>query len=815
MNIKIPKSMNYLNKLHYSKMVKSASSKLFFSLFFSFLLFSFGAHAQGESATLTLQQNYLSKICASNAQTKFTLTASFGFDVNDQVTINFRSGNTLVHLGTYISTGGTSNLNMDITITENSIILHDNNGKIIEDQVTNSTFFRTVNSFNIEGYFAYSGGVPDTYKYVTKIFNFELGQAPVFNINSKTGNRVTLLDGCDPTVNLKVTSTSCAVDAFRLSIQEVNPFKTTSNGSFIAVGNEVLRPLDNTERAAIISGTGLDLANNDFTDGTNSITITPGHTYKVKLIYTGLNQWKETAKYLQYKAGSVDLMIADYIEDDGFEPSGDPWGGKDIYRSPSVLNKLFDANNNALNVGAYDAPHFVNVTGNTNRMTVKIKNNGCVASDPNNNNLYSLRLFWTRSRTNELWSRHWMYDLTNNGGDNPSFVRVPWGSEITITDPADYSSASDPYDIPSIAAGATYNWAPVDGVQWFPPTPDNFDNASGQMSNGRPVICLLARINENNSANDPINNPNLYNEVEPSVKIDPYVKNNNNIATRNSLLYNQPDFFVAADNGFNFGIATIVVDPGFAINPDEPNEPATPVTRNRNICIEVVRYYNEEQQLIGYPGNFNEFGEVRLVVSNGIWDSWQNGGNQSDGIQVVENEGDGILRLTAAEGGCINNIEMDAEWTNEQAGLQFNFLTSALPSTPTQLSYRIFVTPNDSIADSGYVSSNAVIDVEIPDNDIVSEAFVSKVANITQEQMGVSIYPSPANNNIKIRTSKSNVKLNNIVISNVLGQVIYSYNTPVENSQHEIDTKDWSNGVYFITISNNNQTSTSRILIQH
>ena len=468
-------------------------------------------------------------------------------------------------------------------------------------------------------------------------------------------------------------------------------------------------------------------------------------------------------------------------------------------------------------MGAYDAIQFVNVTGNTNRMTVKIKNNGCEASDPNNNKLYSLRLFWTRSRTNELWSRHWMYDLTNNGGlrSGSTGLFVPWGAEITITDPTDYSSTSDPYYIPSIAAGATYNWAPVNGVQWFPPLPEDFDYNSGQISNDRPVICLLARINENNSANDPINNPNLYNEVEPSVKIDPYVKNNNNIATRNSLLYNQPDFFVAADNGFNFGIATIVVDPGFAVNPDEPNEPATPVTRNRNICIEVVRYYNEEQQLIGYPGNFNEFGEVRLVVSNGIWDSWQNGGNQTNGIQVVENEGDGILRLTAAEGGCINNIEMDAEWTNEQAGLQFNFLTSALPSTPTQLSYRIFVTPNDSVADSGYVSSNAVIDVEIPDNDIVSEAFVSKVANITQEQMGVSIYTSPANNNIKISTSKNNVVLNSIMVSNVLGQLIYSYNTNSQITQHDIDTKNWNNGVYFITISNNNQTITSRILIQH
>ena len=381
--------MNYLNKLHYSKMVKSAAKKL--TVLFLFLISSVLANAQTSNATLAFKSNYSNNICASDAESKFTFTASFGFSNLDQINIIFKSGGTSISIGNYTSIGA-SNLNMDVTITANSIILHDNNG-FMQDQTTSSTIFRAVNGFNLEGAFNSSA----TYK--TNTITFNLGQAPVFNINSKTGNRVTLLNGCDPTVNLKVTSTSCAVDAFKLSIQEFNPFKTTSNGAFIAIGNEVLRLLDNTERAAIISGTGLNLANNDFTDGTNSITITPGHTYKVKLIYTGLNQWKETAKYLQYKAGSVDLMIADYIEDDGFEPSGDPWGGKDIYRSPSVLNKLFDANNNALNVGAYDAPHFVNVTGNTNRMTVKIKNNGCVASDPNNNNLYSLRLFWTRSRT--------------------------------------------------------------------------------------------------------------------------------------------------------------------------------------------------------------------------------------------------------------------------------------------------------------------------------------------------------------------------------------------------------------------------------
>lgn len=70
-------------------------------------------------------------------------------------------------------------------------------------------------------------------------------------------------------------------------------------------------------------------------------------------------------------------------------------------------------------------------------------------------------------------------------------------------------------------------------------------------------------------------------------------------------------------------------------------------------------------------------------------------------------------------------------------------------------------------------------------------------------------------NNLNLKSLNSNIVLNRIVVSNVLGQLIYSYNTNSQITQHDIDTKNWNNGVYFITISNNNQTSTSRILIQH
>ncbi len=70
-------------------------------------------------------------------------------------------------------------------------------------------------------------------------------------------------------------------------------------------------------------------------------------------------------------------------------------------------------------------------------------------------------------------------------------------------------------------------------------------------------------------------------------------------------------------------------------------------------------------------------------------------------------------------------------------------------------------------------------------------------------------------NELHCYKTQINVTFKNVMVSNVLGQLIYSYNTTSQINQHDIDTKDWNNGIYFITIISNNQSSTSRILIQH
>jgi hypothetical protein len=320
----------------------------------------------------------------------------------------------------------------------------------------------------------------------------------------------------------------------------------------------------------------------------------------------------------------------------------------------------------------------------------------------------------------------------------------------------------------------------------------------------------LARINETNSTNDPI----LFQPSPTATPIDQYVKYNNNIATRNSMLYNNISYINIKEDGneFNYGQVSIDVEPGLVLN----NEGAiVPVSRTRKICIDVVRNYDENNDLIGYSNNFSDFGEVRLLVTNGIWTSWLSGGSSSSGISTVTGEDStGIFKLTA-ESGCLNNVEMKHDWQNELAGLQFNFITPNLPTVATQLTYRISVVPTDSINDTNYVSTNAIIDVDIPNIENAPVSLLSGIKKITPKSLGISIYPSPADNIVSIKSDLIENDLNSIVVTDLLGRDVFSYFPENTFTNFDIDTKNWNNGVYFITVSSLNQSYTSKVIIQH
>lgn len=72
----------------------------------------------------------------------------------------------------------------------------------------------------------------------------------------------------------------------------------------------------------------------------------------------------------------------------------------------------------------------------------------------------------------------------------------------------------------------------------------------------------------------------------------------------------------------------------------------------------------------------------------------------------------------------------------------------------------------------------------------------------------IKVYPNPANNVVNIANL---VNVSKVEISNILGQVVYTNSTPAATIS--VNTSNLSNGVYFITISDNkNNTRTERFM---
>jgi hypothetical protein len=202
-----------------------------------------------------------------------------------------------------------------------------------------------------------------------------------------------------------------------------------------------------------------------------------------------------------------DLIISDGNPDNGIEPSlsANIWAG-DIWNCHNNNNCLVEENP---------------VSQSVDYMQVKVRNVGCIASQPAN-----LHMYWTRGATQEMWKESWFdpsVEPNNVVFDGTNYH--PNGGEITVTG----VSTPNPIIIPPILPGnsliLTKSWT-VPNKAWFP-------FISGTDQNPiNPMICFLGRIVS--PFYDPMNN-----ETFPT-PIGTNVVNNNNVATRNSFIINGP-----------------------------------------------------------------------------------------------------------------------------------------------------------------------------------------------------------------------------------------------------------------------------------
>jgi len=612
-------------------------------------------------------------------------------------------------------------------------------------------------------------------------FNPELSINGVSSVDKKN---VSILSGCGSTV--LTSNDPCQPQQVVLSIAEVNGFQ----GLTEVPGTEVFRALNASERASLY-GTGLTVTT--FVNGSDQITLSDNKHYRISLILNVHGWWVPTHRYLHIKPGTWDLYMQDNERDDGFEPQ-DKWD-HDIYASHDLWNKRSNTSNQG--TIEHEEPEYVSVPGNTNKIFGTIRNRGCAAS-PAGENLF---FYWTRARLDERWNQHWIYDLTQNSipSAQPPHNPVPGGSEITIigaTQTNPYNNFSIPFSLPSIPAGGDYQIPFVDGVDWFPPNPIDFNATNGQMSHAqqKPILCLLARLigsPPSSSAPDKI----IYQPTGITDPIHDYVKNNNNVVTRNSIVVDaDPTFRTSGPNNtWNYGFGTAVVNNGNS------------TTEIARICVDLLP--------TDVAGTFLDHGSIEVGTTTGLWSSWTGGGSLAQNMTEISST---LLNLTDGTHGCIENVTL-ASNMNEQIGLRFIYDGNRLPAVPRTFRYQLSMEYTD-----GTLGSGVVYEVNVP-TQAPGGGQPTKHGSPTglnqpedAQQVTWTVYPNPARDQVFISGLNQVPGSVTVTVTNLSGQEIWQQTlTNGEGYIHEaVNTAGWETGMYLIQVVSHEGTSTHKAHIQ-
>lgn len=635
------------------------------------------------------------------------------------------------------------------------------------------------------------------------------------------GSGVTIFDGCTSYANLTAYTQICN-PSFKLEIYEQDP-----NNNFVMVPNtKVSRNLTQAEVTSLLDPFG-GINISSFTGNGNTINLVGDKYFLVNLVEVSTT-WRPTYNQIHVREGTWDLHFEDMIKKDksGNELTGgarvnyfsyepfDKWSDE-IFASPSVWNKK--SNSTALSTIDNEDPDFITITGNTNQMYFQVFTDGCSNQFTFNDESANVRLFWTRARSDEIWEEEWLYDLTNNALPSviPPYNLVPLGSEITIsgaTQANPYNTNSSPVVVPPNIW--VYKPSPGNGVDWYPPNPADYGPSNGQMSSttNRPVICFLARINEPNSTSDPI-------VFEPSggIGVFPYAKNNNNVATRNTVLYDDPGFLVdGGTSGSGGGVGTF--DFGFA----------TVLANNNSQGSEVVSFcLNQILTDTIATESFSEYGYIEIGVTEGLNSLWIQGGSNTTDVSVISPT---LFRLDNGVSGCIDNINLPSGTTSEQIGARFVYSVDSLPTDSTRhFWYELTMVKSGE----GVNTTNSVFEVNVPINYPSSSLILKKNQSIDNQSklnhdnnletfklqnspntsiVNYSVSPNPSDGKIKIlRQFEGKLGQDKFIEGDSYTLTVFNQNGAVvlsekirlfNNKAYEVSDSSLRKGIYYLELSN-------------
>jgi hypothetical protein len=588
-----------------------------------------------------------------------------------------------------------------------------------------------------------------------------------------------------------------------MSVQEITYNPLTFSHSLSLPNTEVKRNLTSSEWSDMLKSK-LNITTFTNTGGSpaSSITIQANKYYLVTIVNKGNGSgWNPSYFYFHTKPGTHDYAMRDYSfsgtnKDIGIEPP-DYWEDK-VFNSPDLWNNVPAKKSPTV----HQNPDFVtapNTTGNNLRFN--LKNIGCNTSNPSPS--HSLRLFWTRARTDELWDKHWKYDMTNNSIISAIIspaTPVPAGSEITIQNP----TASNPYNATSVPKTLSNITSASDyltqigqlgtEVTWFPPNPADFAATNGSMGYGgtstlHPVICLLSVINDNSNTNDPIIwEPSTGTPSLPSIPIYPFVKNNNNVVTRNTIIVDDAQYLIDRNNGdWDYGFGTVWVN----------NDQTT--IRNVTLCIDL------EETIL--PNDFTDYGRIEVGVTNGLWSSWVGAGMTSTNMNVLSST---LFELTGTHG-CISNIPVNPG-SEEQIGLRFVYDgTAVLPTNAQHFNYILSATYGEDMG------SSSIFEVNVPTTSPIEENQYKRqpVKMETQINPDLIVYPNPARHVFLITASLPKQTSYSVKLMDMQGKVIKEIKAANETEyfSHKFDMQGYSAGVYYISLVTGSTTIQRKVVL--
>jgi hypothetical protein len=217
-------------------------------------------------------------------------------------------------------------------------------------------------------------------------------------------------------------------------------------------------------------------------------------------------------------------------------------------------------------------------------------------------------------------------------------------------------------------------------------------------------------------------------------------------------------------------------------------------------------------------GNFDGVA-LELSLSGSYLYAGDYGGTADDGMNAIAYSPGGrfaIMGYTYSFGGGLGTTDYLLYIENPYNG--FHSGTYGGPKMET--AYSIQNTTDGGYIICGTSNSYSILDhiylVKADSNGISSGTIINVVAGVNTLSSGgedFTIYPNPADDIVFVNTEADAEAEKVVSICNLLGEEVF--HSDANQERMEIDTRSFSNGIYFISIECDGLRSTKRLVVQH